>query len=71
MKPASEKQVAFAKDISSCLRIPLPTINSAYSYWKFINENVSAFVDCINNDPAFDDDYQDMFPEEWRYDGGL
>lgn len=71
MRPASEKQIAFAKDISECLHIPLPTVDSAYLYWKFINEHFKAFSDYVSNDPAFDDDYQDMFPEEWRYDGGL
>lgn len=43
MKPASEKQISFAKTINWYTKIPLPSEDSSFAYWKYIQENLEAY----------------------------
>lgn len=43
MKSASDKQISFAKTISWYTKIPLPLEETAFAYWKYIQENIEAY----------------------------
>jgi hypothetical protein len=43
MKPASEKQISFAKTISWYTKIPLPQEETSFAYWKYISENIESY----------------------------
>lgn len=43
MKQASEKQISFAKEISHTLKITLPSEESSYAYYCFINNNIERY----------------------------
>lgn len=39
MKPASNKQVAYAEKIAKVLNVALPQEQTAYAYWQFIDKH--------------------------------
>ena len=43
MKPASDKQISFAKTINWYTKIPLPLEETASAYWKYIQDNIEAY----------------------------
>ena len=43
MKPASDKQIVFAKTINWYTKAPLPKEESAFAYWQYIQENFEAY----------------------------
>ena len=43
MTEPTRNQKHFAKEIATRLRIDMPTENTSYAYWKFINDHVKEF----------------------------
>ena len=53
MKTPSDKQIYFVKQIADALNIDFPQSSkdfTAYTYWKFIQDNISQFnTECMCN----------------------
>lgn len=43
MKEPSEKQIAFARNISAVTKVPLPEDNTAQAYFFYIQENIGKY----------------------------
>ena len=43
MKKPSEKQIVFAELISAATKIPLPQEQTAFAYWKYIQDNLEEY----------------------------
>lgn len=50
MKPASMKQINYAKKIARILNIELPQEETAYAYWQFINKHQIDYKYAVTND---------------------
>ena len=50
MKPASAKQISYAKKIAKKLNIELPQEETAYTYWQFISEHQIDYKYAVTND---------------------
>ena len=71
MKTPSQKQIDLADKIATTLNLDFPKGDyefSAYSYWKFINDNINEYIEVVNEAKAMNNFDDDIF---WGYDLGL
>ena len=63
MTEPTRKQKHFAKEIATRLRIDMPTENTSYAYWKFINDHVKEFNKKKRYDfySAYEEDFEDVY----------
>ena len=63
MTEPTRKQKHFAKEIAIRLRIDMPTENTSYAYWKFINDHISEYNLKRSDDfyRAYEEDFGEVY----------